>query len=80
MSTKIEGFCQTPIGRQFSYLDYISLKAINGMGILWGRNWPCVLVPRFFGLNIGNFGISSGQSQTMLRFGFDPETDVFRFC
>ena len=49
------------------------------MGVLRGRNWPCVLVPRFLGLNIGNFGISSEQSRTMLRFGFDPGTDVFGF-
>ena len=26
------------------------------------------------------FGNCSGQSQTRLRFGFDPETDVFGFC
>ena len=26
-----------------------------------------------------NFRIVFRQSQTMLRFGFDPETDVFRF-
>ena len=25
------------------------------------------------------FGTSSGQFRTMLRFGFDPETDVFGF-
>ena len=49
------------------------------MGVFRGRNWPCVLVPRFLGLNIGNFGISSGQSQTMLRFGFDIGIDVFGF-
>ena len=49
------------------------------MGVLRGRNWPCILVPRFLGLNIENFGISSRQSRTMLRFGFDPETDIFGF-
>ena len=26
------------------------------------------------------FRISSGQSWTMLRFGFDPGNDVFGFC
>ena len=26
------------------------------------------------------FGTIFGQSWTMLKFGFDPETDVFRFC
>ena len=26
------------------------------------------------------FRTGSGQSQTMLRFGFDPRTDVFGFC
>ena len=26
------------------------------------------------------FGTVFGQSQTVLRFGFDPETDVFKFC
>ena len=26
------------------------------------------------------FGTIFGQSQTVLRFGFDPRTDVFRFC
>ena len=50
------------------------------MGILRDRNLPCVLVPRFLGLNIGNFGISFGQSWTMLSFGFDPGTDVLEFC
>ena len=45
-------------------------------GVETGR----VLVPRSFGLNIGNFEINSGQSRTMLRFGFDPGTDVFEFC
>ena len=40
----------------------------------------CVLVPRFLGLNIGNFRISYRQSRTMLRFCFDPENNVFGFC
>ena len=26
------------------------------------------------------FGTIFGQSQTVLRFGFNPGTDVFRFC
>ena len=26
------------------------------------------------------FGNVFGQSETGLRFGFDPETDVFKFC
>ena len=26
------------------------------------------------------FGTSSGQSRTLLRFGFDLETNVFEFC
>ena len=26
------------------------------------------------------FGTSFGQSRTLLRFGFDPGTDVFGFC
>ena len=26
------------------------------------------------------FGTIFGQSQTVLRFCFDPETDVFEFC
>ena len=26
------------------------------------------------------FGNGSRQSRTVLRFGFDPETDVFGFC
>ena len=54
--------------------------SFNGMGILQGRNWSCVLVLRFLGLNIENFAISSGQSRTMLIFGFDLGTDVFDFC
>ena len=33
-----------------------SLKvSFNGIGFLRGRDWPCDLVPRFLGLNIGNF-------------------------
>ena len=46
----------------------------------FGAKTGHVLVPRSLGLNIRNFGISSGQSRTILRFGFDPRTDVFRFC
>ena len=46
----------------------------------FGVETSCVLVPRFLRLNIGNFEISSGQSRTMLRFGFDPRIDVFGFC
>ena len=26
------------------------------------------------------FGTVFGSSRTLLMFGFDPETDVFRFC
>ena len=26
------------------------------------------------------FGTGLGQSRTVLRFGFDPKTDVFGFC
>ena len=50
------------------------------MGVLRGRNWSCVLVPRFLGLNIGNFRISFRQPWTMLRFGFDLGANVFGFC
>ena len=46
----------------------------------FGTETSCVLVLRFLGLNIGKFEISSGQSQTMLRFLFDPGIDVFGFC
>ena len=35
---------------------------------------------KILGLNIGIFGTSSRQSQTVLRVGFDPEIDVFGFC
>ena len=80
MGTKILEFRQTPRGREFSYFDYFSLRPFNGMGVLWGQNWLCVLVPRFLGLIIENFWISSAHSRTMLRFDFDPRTDVFGFC
>ena len=48
--------------------------------VFFGAETDFVLVPRFLGLNIKNFGISSGQSWTMLRFGFYPKIDVFEFC
>ena len=41
---------------------------------------PCDLVPGFWDLILEIFGIGSRQSRTVLRFGFDPETDVFGFC
>ena len=31
-------------------------------------------------LSIRIFGTGSGQSRTVLRFGFDPRTDIFGFC
>ena len=42
------------------------------MDVLQGQNWLCVLVLRFLGLNIGNFGISSEESRTMLSLVLIP--------
>ena len=36
--------------------------------------------PKILGLSVGIFRTGSGQSRTVLRFGFDPGTDVFGFC
>ena len=36
--------------------------------------------PKILGLSVEIFGTGFGQSRTMLRFGFDPGTDVFGFC
>ena len=35
--------------------------------------------PKILGLNVGMFGTIFGQSKIVLRIGFDPGTDVFRF-
>ena len=50
------------------------------IGFLRGRDWLCDLVPRFWGRMLKIFRTGPGQSQTVLRFGFDPGTDVFKFC
>ena len=35
--------------------------------------------PKILGLSVKIFGNDSKQSRTVLRFGFDPGTDVFGF-
>ena len=36
--------------------------------------------PKNLGLNVGRFGIVSGNSRLCLRIGFDSRTDVFGLC
>ena len=54
--------------------------SFNGMAGLQGRNWPWDLVPRFWDLILKFLRTVSGSPRLCLRFGFDPETDVFGFC
>ena len=53
---------------------------------VWAKFWDCLRTVRvkISGLVSDNpnriFETVFGQSQTVLRFGFDPGTDVFGFC
>ena len=35
---------------------------------------------KILGLSVRIFGTGSEQSRTVLRFGFDPGTNIFGFC
>ena len=36
--------------------------------------------PKILGLNVGMFRLFLGNPGLCLEIGFDPETNVFRFC
>ena len=54
MGSKILEFRQTPRGKEFSFLNYFYPKN-HLIRFSSGLDWPCDLVSRFLGLNIGNF-------------------------
>ena len=52
--------------------------SFNGMGFLWGHEWPWDSIPRFWERILEMFGTIFGQSRNVFEIDFGLGTDCLR--